>query len=313
MIVYTAPKSADRLPIVDLAGNSVAKQIGEAARDTGFFYVANHGIDQRLVEGAFAQAERFFDLSAERKAAVLKRPGFRGYETIETQRLDYASPPDVKESFNFAEDFGASAPDKMGNLWPDLPGFREALEAYYRPMLDLGRRLMRMLALSLEEPAATFDAAFRLPSASMRLHRYPPQPPNAAYNQLGAGAHTDWGAITLLAQDDCGGLEVENSRGEWLRGDPIPGTFVINLGDMIARWTNGIYHSNMHRVMNNVSGRNRHSIVLFFNPEYYTKVECLPKCLAAEGHAKFVTCTAGEHIAQRYRESRDHAAAPKHR
>ncbi len=152
-----------------------------------------------------------------------------------------------------------------------MPGFREALDAYYFPMLDLGRHLMRLLALSLGEPEDCFDAAFRAPSASLRLLRYPPQPADAESNQLGAGAHTDWGAITLLAQDDCGGLEVENARGEWLRAVPVPDTFVVNLGDMIARWTNGAYHSNMHRVMNNVSGRNRHSLVLFFNPEYYTR------------------------------------------
>jgi isopenicillin N synthase-like dioxygenase len=310
VVDYTPPKTSERLPVIDLSGRAVPAQIAAAARDTGFFYVANHGIARTLIDGVFAQANRFFDQPSERKLAVVKRPGFRGYEGLEAQQLDAASPPDIKESFNFAGDFGAPTPDPVDNLWPEgLPGFREALEAYYAPMLDLGRHLMRLLALSLDEPETRFDEAFRAPSASLRLLRYPPQPADAAYNQLGAGAHTDWGAITLLAQDDCGGLEVENARGEWLHADPVPDTFVVNLGDMVARWTNGRYHSNMHRVMNNVSGRNRHSIVLFFNPAYYTPVECLPTCLAADGgHAKYPACTAGEHIAQRYRESRMHAA-----
>lgn len=318
VLSYTPPQTSERLPVVDLTRSfsaelrdreAVAAQIAAAARDTGFFYVANHGIAPSLVDGVFAQANGFFDQSPERKLAAIKRPGFRGYEALEAQQLDANSPPDIKESFNFAGDFGAPTPDPVENIWPaGLPGFRETLEAYYTPMLDLGRHLMRLLALSLGEPETRFDDAFRAPSASLRLLRYPPQPAGAAANQLGAGAHTDWGAITLLAQDDCGGLEVENARGTWLRAQPLPGAFVVNLGDMIARWTNGAYHSNMHRVMNNIAGRNRHSIVLFFNPEYYTPVDCLPTCLAAAGgRAVYPPCTAGEHIAQRYRESRKHA------
>jgi isopenicillin N synthase-like dioxygenase len=309
VVLYAAPKALDRLPVIDLAAERrhVAEAIGAAARDTGFFYVANHGVDPALTAGVFAQANRFFDLSAERKLRVAKKSGTRGYEQLEAQQLDSGSPPDLKESFNFAEDFGAPTPDHVGNRWPDdLPGFRESLEAYYHPMLELGRDLMRLLALSLGEPEATFDDGFRSPSASLRLLRYPPQPNDAAPNQLGAGAHTDWGAITLLAQDDCGGLEVENAAGEWLRAEPVPDTFVVNLGDMVARWTNGRYHSNMHRVMNNRSGRNRHSLVLFFNPAYYTQVACLPSCRDAGGAGAFPPCTAGEHIAQRYRESRSH-------
>lgn len=317
MVLYSPPQGLERLPIVALSAprDEIARAIGAAARDTGFFYVTDHGIDPALTAAVFAQANRFFDLAPERKARAGKRPGFRGYEGLEGQRLDSGSPPDLKESFNFAGDFGAPTPEPMDNVWPDdLPGFREALEAYCHPMLDLGRELLRLLARSLGEPETTFDAGFGAPSASLRLLRYPPQPADAAPNQLGAGAHTDWGAITLLAQDGCGGLEVENARGEWLRAEPVPDSFVVNLGDMIARWTNGRYHSNMHRVMNDRSQRNRHSIVLFFNPAYYTRVECLPTCREADGGAKFPPCTAGEHIAQRYRESHRHqteGAAPQ--
>jgi len=302
----------ERLPIIDLgptftsdAGRSAAAAaIGAAARDTGFFYVANHGIAPQLVQGVFAAANRFFDLPLSEIMLVAKKPGFRGYDALEAQQLDQHAPPDLKESFNMAHDFGARTPEPIGNIWPKLPGFHEALDAYYLPMLDLGRHVMQLLARSLGEPDDRFDAAFRAPSASLRLLRYPPQPAGAP--QLGAGAHTDWGAITLLAQDDSGGLEVEDAHGEWLRATPVPDTFVVNLGDMIARWTNGRYHSNPHRVANVHTGRNRHSIVLFFNPEYYTPVACLPTCLE-NGVAKYPACTAGEHIAQRYRESRQHA------
>ena len=315
MIVYSEPKSGN-IPIVDLGATfsgdraaraAVATQIRTAAHDTGFFYVANHGIDRALVDGAFAQAERFFDQPEAWKMALRKQPRTNGYEPLETQRLDNASPGDLKESFNFSAPQADGAPDVVTNLWPsDLPGFREGLDAYYQPMLRLGLHISRLIALSLAMPEDFFDAGLRTPTAPLRLLRYPPQPADAQFNQIGAGAHTDWGWITLLAQDDRGGLEVETAAGDWVRAEPVPGTFVVNLGDLVKRWTNGLYHSNLHRVMNNRSGRNRHSMVLFYNPAYATYVECLPTCLAPGEQPKFPPCTSGEHTAQRYRDSRRH-------
>jgi isopenicillin N synthase-like dioxygenase len=315
MIVYTPPRAAERLPVIDLEPSfsgrrddrvAVSREIGDTARKTGFFYVRNHGIDQSLIDTAFACATTFFNLPEERKATARKSPGFRGYEPLETRQLDPASPPDIKESFNFARDFGVRQPDSTDNRWPaDLPGFRQGLEAYYDRLLDLGRHIVRLLALSLDEPEHCFDDAFRAPSCSLSLLRYPPQPAEAAFNQIGAGAHNDWGGVTLLAQDDRGGLEVQTAAGDWLRAEPLAGTFVVNLGDLMARWTNDIYHSSMHRVMNNSSGNNRQSIVLFLNPAYDTRVECLPTCRAASGGTvKYEPCVAGEAIAERYRASR---------
>ena len=136
--------------------------------------------------------------------------------------------------------------------------------------------------------------------------RYPPQPFDAKDNQIGAGAHTDWGWITLLVQDEHGGLEVETAAGDWVRAEPIPGTIVVNLGDIILRWTNGRYHSSLHRVMNNRSGRNRHSMVLFFNQSHDTMVESLSTCLEPGETPKYPPCTSGEHTLQRYQDSRRH-------
>jgi isopenicillin N synthase-like dioxygenase len=316
VIVYSEPKPAGHIPVIDLgpsfAGDAaaraqVAAEIGVACRDTGFFYVANHGIDPSLVTRAFAETDRFFDRPLAIKERVRKQPGTNGYEPLETQRLDNASPGDLKESFNFAAPGVAGAPDFVTNRWPDdLPGFREGLEAYYHPILRLGLHISQLIAISLKIPEHFFDAGLQTPTASLRLLRYPPQPVDAKFNQLGAGAHTDWGWITLLAQDASGGLEVQTAHGDWIRAEPIPGTFVVNLGDLVARWTNGIYHSNMHRVLNVHSGRNRHSLVLFYNPAYATHVECLPTCLAPGEEAKYSPCTSGEHIKQRYDDSRRH-------
>jgi isopenicillin N synthase-like dioxygenase len=315
MLLYTPPHAATRIPVIDLEPSfsgrrddriAAAGEIHKAARETGFFYVKNHRINPALVDCAFRQAKRFFALPLQQKLDLsisLATP--RGYERLEGQILDVGSAADLKEAFIVAGDLTPDHPsaegatnDMLANRWPSgLPGFREGILDYYAPMCDLGLHLMRLLALSLDMPEDFFDEAYRFSNPRLRMHRYPPQPAGAAFNQIGAGAHTDWGAITLLAQDDCGGLEVENAAGEWLRGDPIPNTFVINLGDMVARWTNGLYHSNMHRVMND-AGRDRYSFALFYNPKHHTRVECLPTCLPAEGRPTYEPCTAGEHLDQ---------------
>jgi isopenicillin N synthase-like dioxygenase len=208
VLLYTPPKVQTRIPIVDLAASfdgsaagrtAVAEEIHKAARETGFFYVANHGIDRRLVDGAFAAGSRFFDLSLERKLALQISPDSpRGYDRLGGQMLDKGSPGDLKESFNFADDAVIETAeaarrtfDLAPNHWPaDLPGFRDALYAFYYPMCDLGLHLMRLLALSVDMTEDFFDDAYRGASPSMRLHRYPPHPAGAAFNQLGAGAHT---------------------------------------------------------------------------------------------------------------------------
>ena len=140
-------------------------------------------------------------------------------------------------------------------------------------------------------------------SSSIRLLKYKPQPADVAFNQIGAGAHTDWGGLTILAQDDIGGLEVRNADGDWVRASPVPGTFVINLGDLMARWTNGIYNANMHRVKNNRSDKDRYSIVSFNSPRPDVVIEPMPGCVTDAYPRKFPTCTAQEHIHEMFRRS----------
>ncbi len=309
MIVYSEPKGAGHIPMIDLepsfstddaCSTSVAAKIGDACRDTGFFYVSNHGVKREVIGAAFDAAARFFDRPLNWKSQYLKVPGTYGYEPSEALRLDNASPADLNESFNCSLTGDSDEQNPVLNKWPSgLAGFREHIEAYSTAMMSLGLHISRLLARSLDLNPHYFDRALSPPVAALRLLRYPPHPAVTEFNQLGAGAHTDFGWITLLAQDDCGGLEVQTDAGDWVRAEPIEDTFVVNLGDLVPRWTNGLYRSKMHRVLNNRSGRNRHSIAQFYNVAYATRIECLPTCRRAGEEPLFGPCTAGEHRLER--------------
>lgn len=303
MILYTPPKPAETIPVVDLGISDLRKvawEIHKACRDTGFFYVANHGIPQAVAEAQLAWAARFFALPPERKQAISfdKSPRRMGYEPMQRQVLDEGSAPDLKESFMYlAAPPQADMPGSALNLWPaDLPEFQDQMHRYGRHVAVLGRRLMELVALSLELDRGYFDAAFSASDFAVRLLHYPPQTAAGTNNQIGAGAHTDWGAITLLLQDDAGGLEVRNAAGDWIFADPIPGTLVINLGDLIRRWSNDLYHSTLHRVLNKAKGRDRYSVATFCSPDYAYRVECLPTCRPAQGEPSYPPCTVGEHL-----------------
>jgi isopenicillin N synthase-like dioxygenase len=236
----------------------------------------------------------------------------RGYEPAGVQALDPDTPPDLKEGFSIGIERGpdhplvvAKVPRHGSNLWPNnADAFRNTTETYFAAVLDLGAHLMRLVAESLELPAAFFDEHFVEPNATLRMLHYPPHPAGAAANQLGCGSHTDWGAITLLAQDDCGGLEVQTPDGQWVRAEPIKNTFVVNIGDLLARWTNDLYKSTPHRVLNNVSGRDRYSLAAFYDPAYRAEIKCLPSCLRDGASPLYEPCTAGEHIQQMYFRTR---------
>jgi isopenicillin N synthase-like dioxygenase len=328
MIIYTPPKAAEDIPVIDLAGSfsdaseahrQIAWEIHKACRETGFFYVANHRVSDALIARQFDWARRFFDLPLERKMAIhmTKSPTMVGYEPLGVQVTDSqdekakASPPDLKEAFFIGTEIGPDHPyagkairGYGSNQWPDgMPGLREDVLAYHAAISDLSMRVVRLIALSLDLPRDYFDPMFDMPNTTLRLLKYPPQPANAAFNQMGAGAHTDWGGVTLLAQDGIGGLEVRNAAGDWIRAKPIAGTFVVNLGDLIKRWTNGLYSSNLHRVMNNQSGRDRYSIPFFFGPRPSSVIEALPTCVGEDRPALFPPCTAQEHVNEMFRRA----------
>ena len=255
----------------------MAAQLREAGLASGFFYATHHGVDPALIARQFALAAQFFDLPLADKTAIsLKNsPAMRGYEALGEQTLDAAARPDLKESFYCGVPCPPEHPYVQrgytaygANQWPAaLPGMAAQCEAYIAALRALAQRLMQLMALSLDLPESYFDHTHDNPMITLRLLRYPPHPQGADELTFGAGAHTDWGAITLLAQDAHGGLEVCLPDGTWVAAPPHPGAFVVNLGDMIPRWTNGRYHSNPHRVRNlHSGGAFRHSMPVLLQP-----------------------------------------------
>jgi isopenicillin N synthase-like dioxygenase len=322
MIIYEPPHAATEIPLIDIEGTfgddlerkkAVAWEIHKACVDTGFFYVINHGIPQEVLDDHLAMAAQFFDLPLEDKMKIDSKfqHSTRGYEPMAAQTLDEGSPPDLKEGYMSSVDAGPdhrytklAVPGTGPNQWPDaLPDFRLAYEAYTARALDLGRHLARLVALSLELPETYFDAGLAEPLHYTRILKYPPMPKDAKANQLGAGAHTDWGLLTLLHQDDVGGLEVRNADGQWIAAPPVRGAYIVNLGEMFPVITNDRYKATMHRVLNNHSDRVRYSSPVFCDPEYFYRVECAPTILAHDGFAKYPPMTAGEHLRAQFQKT----------
>jgi isopenicillin N synthase-like dioxygenase len=290
----------DALPIIDMAtyraGDPKARarliaDIADNSRRLGFFYLINHGVPDTLLTAQLDWSRRFFDLPDAEKAALDFRnlPVRRGYEPIAQQTLQAGMQPDQKESFSIGRDPAASdapSPFEGPNQWPparpgfDAPAFRRQMETYRQAMTDLGRELSRLFAASLDLPEDFFAEALAQPSVVARMLHYPPRAADAPPDRLGCGAHTDWGLITILLQDDCGGLEIETDGGSWLHASPVPGALIINLGDMVVRLTAGRYASNLHRVLNTSPDRDRYSVATFFNPHAHYVVDCVPTCRA---------------------------------
>lgn len=312
------------LPIIDIGplrtGNPgqcrvIARQFREACMATGFFYIANHGVDPALRTTIFAEAERFFTQPFEMKerVSIVKGTSQNGYSGIGGQRLDPNVAADNKESMYLGVDRAADDPLILAgtplhspNPWPDfLPGWRQSILAYFAAMEDLARLLLNGLALSLDLPWGYFDPSMTDHMSALRLLHYPPHPNADPLREVGCGAHTDWGAVTVLAQDATGGLEIRVPSGAWIAAAPVPGTFIINIGDMMARWTNDLYASTPHRVLNR-SAADRYSVAFFFDPHYYTRVDCLATCCSDDRPARYPPVTAGEHILEMKRRTYDY-------
>ncbi|MEM9891855.1 MAG: 2-oxoglutarate and iron-dependent oxygenase domain-containing protein [Actinomycetota bacterium] len=303
------------VPSIDISGlfstdkaerRSVATDIGEACERVGFLTVTGHGISTELIDEAFGQTRRVFELPETAKMAAAwsdDRPN-RGYDPAGNQRLDEEAAADHKEAWSFGPEHlaGSSGPMQVANTWPDLDGFKDPIMTYHAAAMDLGERLLRAMALSLALPEDFFTPFHTNPVCTLRLLHYPPRPAAAGNDEFGCGAHTDWGAVTMLAQDDAGSLEVQAKDGSWIAVHPEPGALVINVGDLLAQWTNDRYTSTRHRVLG-VPGRSRYSVACFYDLDHDAVIEVLPTCTDADNPPRYPATTAGQHLQARFEAS----------
>jgi len=306
------PARAGEIPIIDLGSihsgdrasfESVARQVGDACERIGFFYVVNHGISRLIIESAFAEARRFFELPDKVKAELAYNDIQRGYKAQGTIIIP-GHPPDRKEVFDMGVDI---SPDHIGvregrplhgpNQWPADSAFRKSMEAYYSRVCSLGHSLLPVFARALGLGASFFDSFHRDPFITWRIMRYPGG--SSAPGQYGTAPHTDFGTLTLLAQDNSGGLQLCLRDGEWVSAPIVENSFVVNIGDLMACWTNDRFTSTPHRVIND-SDHDRYSIPLFFNPSFDTVAQCLPTCQDDDNPPRYQPIHYGEYLTQIY-------------
>ncbi|MES2508989.1 MAG: 2-oxoglutarate and iron-dependent oxygenase domain-containing protein [Pseudomonadota bacterium] len=306
----------EEIPVIDMtplhddseAGlKLVGAQMREAVERIGFFYVRNHGVDLSLIEQVDALAHRFFAQPLENKLQVEPVDRHRGYLKVGEAKMYSRAQPDLKESFIWGIDVAEDDADYLAgnpmigpNRWPAfMPELQPALNAYMDASHLCAQRMLRALAVSLDVSDDTFVRHFNKPISRGALVHYPPQPPDAGDQQFGVAPHTDYGVITLLHQDNVGGLQVFSNQREWVTAHPIPGTLVINSGDLLGRWSNDRFRSNSHRVVNS-SGRERLSIAMFVDPDFDTPIIPVTQ---GEEMANYPPVTCGDYIAGRFDKS----------
>ncbi|WP_158809037.1 isopenicillin N synthase family oxygenase [Beijerinckia sp. L45] len=319
------------VPVIDLSPYregtqegraAVAAQVGQACKDIGFLVVSGHGISEELIKKTHDVSARFFALPHAEKLAV-DRPApdqVRGYSTVGGEGLSFSldepTPPDIKESLSIGpidvppnDPYYTNAeagPHFAKNIWPPEPPDLKAVWTEYFGAVDaLARDLMRIFALALNLDEHYFDPTIDKNISMMRVLRYPAQTTAPLPGQLRAGAHSDYGSMTILRKDlSDASLQVKNKAGEWVGVPVIEGTFIVNIGDLMQQWTNDLWSSTVHRVVNPELGSpenvDRLSIVFFHQPNYDAIVECLPTCTSAENPPKYAPTTSGENLLSKF-------------
>jgi isopenicillin N synthase-like dioxygenase len=308
-----------RIPIIDLAGvrsgdrdalARAGREIRDACTTIGFFYIVNHGVPQAAIDRAEQAARKFFAYPVETKRRAAVNHRHRGFNALGDATMYQAKRPDYKEFYSIGLELPEDDPDVLAgqalrgpNNWPDfMPELQPALYGYYEEVGACGADLLRAVATGLGVSEDFFASRYTKRMQRTQMVYYPPQPPQSDEEQFGVAPHTDYGCITLLWQDRVGGLQVrEIANDTWIEALPIEGSFVVNVGDLLARWTNDRFRSTLHRVIN-ASGRERYSIATFYDPTYTSTVD--PRDLGtADGDSKYEPVAAGDYILGRINSS----------
>lgn len=312
-----------------------AEEIGHACRTQGFFQIINHPIPQSLQKEMFKVSEEFFALPVEEKMkldkctldiflpsslkarlmildwSIAQNEHNRGYEVMYGQMIEEGTKPDLKEGYYVARDLPLDHPQVLSrkfahgpNLWPESlgPHFRETCMDYLNQIIDLTEKVLQAIAISLGYDKGYFDEFCREPMAFYKLLHYPPQAPDAHELQRGIGAHRDFGIITLLLQGNVPGLEVwDGEKKEYYPAPPLEGAYVVNLGNLFERWTNDVYMSNIHRVINR-SGQERYSIPFNYNGNPDFVIKCIQACRSSTEDEKYAPVSVEDYVRQKYKD-----------
>jgi isopenicillin N synthase-like dioxygenase len=303
------------LPVVDIAAPGAAAALGRALEEIGFAYMGGHGVTQDVVDAAFAASRAFHALPEGSKRSLAINEWHRGYmamatSTVVTSSVAKVTRPNLSESLMImhepaAQDIGR--PLQGSNQWPQgLPAFRPAIETYRAAAERVSRRIIRLIAVALGLEDTALDRHFAKPTTFLRLLRYPPHPVEAGDDQFGSAPHTDYGIVTLLAQDGSGGLQVRWRDGGWIDAEPLPGAFVLNVADMLARWTNDRFVSTPHRVTNDRTGADRYSLPFFFDTDMDAVIECLPTCTGPGNPPRYEPVRYGDYLMDRLNRNYDY-------
>ena len=310
------------LPIISIAGlnsenpairSATAAELGKACREVGFFYAIDHGIADQVMAGAFSNAKSFFELPLETKQSLSIKlsPHDRGYVAMADEKLNPDAGADMKEAFNIGTDFPADHPEVVAgkpfrgvNFWPTIEGWRTYMLEYHQACLDLGQLIHRGFAIDLGLTENFFDAHLAEPIATLRMLRYPASTDteHSAREDAGAGAHTDYGNLTLLATDKVAGLQVATRKGQWIDAPHIPGAFVCNIGDCLMRWCNDTYVSTPHRVK--APEQERYSLAFFLSVDPDSTVD--PRDVMPTEQPKYPPISCGDYLAYRLNETYEH-------
>jgi isopenicillin N synthase-like dioxygenase len=314
----------NHIPIISLDDPDQEKTVEAlrtACKEVGFFYLQGHGIEHSFIESVMEQSQRLFALPVSAKKVMSDPTISRGYTGMEEETLNPADQKkgDTKEGFYIGRDIQPEDPKynpaKLSgpNCWPtaettpemeDSDEFRRIMEAYFDQISHVGLRVVRLIALAIGLPEDFFDASFTEPMAALRLLHYAAEKSQPDEGIYACGAHSDYGMVTILLTDSNPGLQILTKQGQWMDAPPVKDCFIVNLGDMLERWTNGMFKSTKHRVLT-AGDAERYSIPFFYEPNFDTRVECLAQCCSTDNTnpAKYPPTTSGQHLLDKYKQT----------